>query len=158
MLRRRSPPLPFLSRAVAWCLMLLLPLLGLSVTLTFVLGPLHHHKVSTVSAGDSMMGWSDLRRVADAAPLSLSAHAHNSLGRHLYDRGDRTVVRVDPDLQDALEGDSSPASNTVAVFASDRSGLMLALVLQRGRATWGPCDPSQFRNCDARRLDRPPKA
>ena len=102
-LRRRFQRLarPF----VAWCLLVAIPVFGLSGTMVELLGANHiHRQVASADLG-VMSGWIDMRRASGAITVPhVHTHSHTAFARHHHDRDDDTVVALDGG---AMQGDGA---------------------------------------------------
>ena len=82
---------------------------GLSAATVGMLGASHHH-TEAQRADAAMRSWQDFRRTAHA-PLSQPAeHSHAALLRHHHAEGDASVVALDGDGGDALQGGAAPVT------------------------------------------------
>lgn len=111
-------------RLVIWCLLVAVPVFGVSGRLVELLGPLHVHRAALVSsAADPMAGWIDMRRAPGMTTVShLHSHSHGLFARHHHDRGDADVIALDAGLLhiDAPEdGGASGGTSTHLMAMND---------------------------------------
>lgn len=103
-------------RLVAWCLLVAVPVFGVSGTLVEMLGANHAHRSSTISlsqgGADVMHGWVDMRRasIPTAVPRGHS-HSHSVFARHHHDHDDDSVIALDGGLLQGEASDDGGASN-----------------------------------------------
>lgn len=99
-------------RLVIWCLLVALPVFGVSGTLVELLGPLHVHRAALVTApADPMAGWVDMRRAAGLTTIrNVHGHTHGLFARHHHDRVDADVVALDAGVLQADASDDGGAS------------------------------------------------
>ena len=147
---RTHLPRPAL-RWVVWCLLFALPMLGLSSIAVGMLGSSHHHAEAQRSAS-AMRGWHDFRRTAHAPPSQPAEHAHAALLRHHHAGGDASVVALDGDVAEALQGEAAPVP---LMFALNQPAepLHAEPVVMR----WPGADAGALQTAHARRLERPPQ-
>ena len=154
----------FSTRTSRWfvccCLLVALPLCGLSTLLSTLLGPMHLHEPAAVAAVDagSMAGWQDFRRVNHVTDSVVHVHDHSKLGRHHHDSTDAGLVIVGAgDHDDSTDGAAAGATGTIVMAASEAASLQLPAP-SNDSLDWLAPAACQFQSCDSRRLDRPPIA
>lgn len=138
-------------RWVVWCLLIALPVLGLSSAAVGLLGVSHHHSEAQRSAS-AMGAWQDFRRTAHAPPSQLAEHSHASLLRHHHAGGDASVVALDSDAADALQGEAAPVTLMFALGALDDTRHAPPVDVR-----WPGAVPGAIHPAHARRLERPPQ-
>lgn len=90
---------------VVWCLLVAVPVFGLSSTLVELLGANHVHRQVASAESDAMSGWVDIRRASGVITVRhVHSHSHSAFARHHHDRDDETVVALDGD---GVQGESS---------------------------------------------------
>lgn len=139
-----------------WCLLLALPLCGLSTSLVELLGSRHVHR-SVVVAGDAgMQGWHDFRRGGHPSGARAAAHSHPDglFERHHHDLADASVVALDG----GGPGESDAASTALVslVFASTNPAWLP--VPDKASPAWPERATASFRSQPGNRLERPPRA
>ena len=136
---------------VVWCLLFALPVFGLSSAAVGMLGASHHHTEAQRSAS-VMLGWQDFRRTAHAPPSEPAKHSHAALLRHHHAEGDASVVALDGDAGDALQGEAAPVTLMFAIGepAATRHAEPVAV-------RWPGAAPGAIQSAHARRLERPPQ-
>lgn len=84
---------------MVWCLLLAVPVYGVSGTLVELLGSAHVHRAGSLSvshdSADPMAGWVDMRRAAASVRTGPRVHSHAGLERHHHDRDDADVITLD---------------------------------------------------------------
>lgn len=148
-----------LRRLIACCLLIALPVGGLSSVMVQMLGASHFHPLaSPLGTIGTMNGWQDFRRAAHLQDATPWVHAHALFDRHHHAPGDATVVALDGANAD------SPSGNAAS---SEIAGVGLALRADDGigprppgavAAPWPRFDAARFKSCDLPRLERPPQA
>ena len=129
---------------VGW-LLFALPLLGLSASLSAMLGQMHFHRAVTavtavaavVDNADSMAGWIDFRRALPKAtePAPAQPHSHGLFERHHHDGEDDTVVAVDAASHAADASTDGGASTSLAgLTLAMPPGMSWAVVADESRA------------------------
>lgn len=160
---------------LAWCLLIALPLCGLSWTLAQLLGPAHFHAIETVAAAvaaDPMQGWQDFRRVdhlgdpafrerarADAhAQPDAHAHADPTRHHHRHDVETTSVVPIGADDHDANAGEGAAPAGVTLAFVLEAACLPHPALHESLCAGWPADRAGPIQSCDTRRLERPPRA
>ena len=145
-------------RLIVWCLLLALPLCGLSTRLVELLGSRHMHR-AVVVADAGMEGWQDFRRGGHHGTGAAHApvHSHGFFERHHHDRADDSVVALDGEAagMTVSEGDSASAVSVSLVFASTSAADVLDAA--DGSLHWREGASAAFRSQDGSRLERPPR-
>lgn len=94
---------------ILWCLLVALPLAGLSSASVQMLGAAHfHHAAASPTPSVVMAGWTDFRRADGAHTTRRQEHSHASWHRHHHAPADPTVASIDGAAADTLLADSSP--------------------------------------------------
>ena len=108
-----------LRGAVLWCLLVALPVYGLSATLVPLLGSMHLHHSSSAES-DPMAGWQDFRRAVHATTVVPQPHSHSIFQRHHHAHDDASVLSLDhaaSDTSSSPEGSSSSGNAATLVLA-----------------------------------------
>ena len=143
-------------RLIVCCLLIALPLGGLSSVMVQMLGASHFHQLA--SPVGTMTGWQDFRRAAQLQAATPSVHAHSLFERHHHVRGEVSVVALDGANGDSPSGNTAPSEIApvgLALIANDVVGPRSTGAVA---APWRLLDAARFQSCDLPRLDRPPQA
>jgi hypothetical protein len=163
--RARPNPIRLVRRMLVWCLLVTLPIYGISATVTQWLGPLHFH-MSPSSIDDELADWQDFRRVdhiSDATIRShthsfMSGHSHSELARHHHFAGDPTLIALGADGHDDAPNDVATSAAMPLVFIAVAMPVPTHGAVPTASAPWLSMQLSRIRSADARRLERPPNA
>lgn len=154
-----------LQIALVWCLLVSLPLMGLSSALTGLLGPQHFHRDALVRSAPPLQLISWLRQVpvlAELRAMRQRAHAeshrtgeaHSHLSRHHHEASDTSVVELDGG--GAAEGAATAEPVGLPLLAL-ATGIRLWLI--DGLSLAWPQHPAHaYRSAATVRQERPPKA
>ena len=106
-------------RFVVCCLLVALPVYGVSGTLVELLGPNHVHRATGASASvtDPMSGWVDMRRGFSTFTALRHVHTHSLFQRHHHDREDASVVAVDGGSLEGAAADDGGAGASAHLLA-----------------------------------------
>ena len=145
---------------VVWCLLLAVPLYGLSSSITQMLGASHFHRAASAQVGElgAMHGWQDFRRMNHVADAVFAQHTHDALGRHHHAAGDAGVVEVGADSHGEPLGDAGVSAGAAFVFVAGEAVDVVATASSTCSAGWAEQGTGPIRSCDTRRLERPPQA
>lgn len=144
------------QRLTLWCLLLALPLQGLSAATTQMLGTHHAHR-SMAAVAPSMDGWQDFRRAPHWSESPRPAHSHEWFQRHHHAIDDGSVVALDAQSGEFAGDVGSGAASAIWLVFSSAGGLFVpgAAVM---RSNWPKLEAAAIQSCDAKRLERPPQA
>ena len=145
------------QRLLLWCLLLALPLEGMSAARAQMLGASHFHREAAVAAS-AMDGWQDIRRMPHAAQEARPVHTHALFQRHHHSVDDATVVALDAEGGNALSGEASTITASAIWLAFSPSDGLSALLPDLARSLWPRLASRPIQSCDAKRLERPPQA
>ena len=146
-----------LRRWMVCCLMVALPLCGLSASLFQVLGPLHVHRADAVAQVglDELDGWQDFRRGGGRAVRPRPhTHAHGMFERHRHDPADASVIAIDGAA--GADVDALSLAFLSLTFAS-ADGLAWTLPGPAGTA-WPVSATPDFESHTGALPERPPQA
>lgn len=150
-------------RFVVWCLLVAVPVFGVSGTLVEMLGANHAHRAAATllsqGGGDVMHGWVDMRRasVAAGAPRGHS-HAHSLFARHHHDHDDASVIALDGGLLQGEASDDGGASNGSLSHIMALTDLASFALLSVSRFAWLDAAAAAAMPWTADGPMRPPKA
>lgn len=139
---------------VVWCLLVALPVYGLSGALVQMLGAQHVH-LRMAAGQDSLAGWEDFRRSLPHRVAAATAHAHGhaAFERHHHAPDDASVSALGGTSSD--DAGSSPAGASALVLAlAPQAPLPLPGAT---RADWPSLALLPIHSCDTARLERPPR-
>lgn len=144
---------------VGCCLLVALPLFGLSGLVSAILGPVHYHASAVPAATDlgPMAGWRDFRRTEHVADSTFHVHDHSKLGRHHHDATDASLIVVGAtEHDDGAEGTASGATSIVVLAATTDEVSVVVRPQLAADVKWMIPAACTFHSCDSRRLERPP--
>ena len=145
------------KRWVLWCLLLALPLGGLSAATAQMLGAKHLHRGMAVVVVSSMDGWQDFRRSPHLSDTPRPAHPHAGFQRHHHGIDDATVVALDAQVGESPADVGSGTACAIWLVFSPSGGLDVPQA-DLMRSSWRRPAVMAIQSCDAKRLERPPQA
>jgi hypothetical protein len=137
--RSARPVAARLVEFVVWCLLLALPVYGLSGTIIQLIGPVHFHRAidrldlaASLVGTDSNLVLQDFRR-ADSGVKTMSAverhelsHRQHPFARHRHAPDDTSVVVIDGSPEQALsEGDTVASAGSACLSLAVGNGFRL---------------------------------
>ncbi|MEO5737659.1 MAG: hypothetical protein ABIQ82_09395 [Variovorax sp.] len=139
-----------------WCLLLALPLQGLSAATIQLLGTNHTHR-GMAAVAPFMAGWQDFRRSPHWSDSPRPAHSHEWFQRHHHALDDASVVALDAQGGESPGDVGSSAASAIWLVFPTASGLLVPRA-ELMEANWPRFSTAAFQSCDAKRLERPPQA
>lgn len=148
---------------LTWCLLVAVPVYGVSGTLVELLGANHVHRQAalsvTVAKADPMEGWVDMRRASSSSHGAQHDHSHSVFERHHHDQTDESVVALDGGpLQASTSSDDggSSAGSSVHLAALNEAGVPSSS--SQLRFFWPAAAPAAAPRWTADGPTRPPKS
>ncbi len=165
---RRLLQLPSTRHArwlVLWCLLLALPVQGLSGVLLQWLGAQHRHQAEVADAGALTTGWELRFRSAMAGYASPALafrpaqqpadHGHGVFERHHHAADDASVLALGP--TEPNSDLASDAAQGAAVQPLAVHGLLAWHLPATGRSPWALAPSAGWQSQPVSRLERPPR-
>lgn len=156
------PPSPYSQRWRSWrrrivcCLLVALPLGGLSSSLVELLGPYHFHRQVQTSLS-ALADWQDFRRVDHAVTAGRPVAGHSALHRHHHAPSDVSVAAVGGRSGDGVLGEGN-ASFDGSPLAWALGGEIEIRPPSVSACHWPGLIAAAEASCDTDPLERPPRA
>ena len=139
-----------------WCLLLALPLEGLSVATAQMLGANHFHRGMAMVVS-SMDGWTDFRRASHVSDSPRRVQSHAGVQRHHHAFDDVSVVSIEAQIGESPFDTASGAASAIWLVFAPASGLQVPRA-DPMRSSWPRPAVAAIQSGDVRRLERPPQA